>query len=279
MALPTFLIIGAARAGTTSLYHYFRGHPEVFMSAIKEVNFFSPDRGSRRSHVRDLAEYEELFRGAGDRKAIGEASPSYLPSPAAPGLIAKALPGVRLIAILRNPAERAWSDWQGRVRAGVDLPDPDAYLRPGSRTFQDSLYYDSVSRYMARFPGEQLKLLLFDDLTADPAGVMRDLFAFVGVDPSAPVDTATRHNETGTPRSESLNRLVAKSIRYLRRHILPHRFGGTGLGARFHRMFLRDSESMPPELRARLLDDYHEDILRTSKLIGRDLSHWLRPRA
>jgi hypothetical protein len=273
MPLPTFIIIGAARAGTTSLYHYFREHPDVFMSPVKEVNFFSRERLAANWHPRKLKRYEVLFEGAEDHRAVGEASPLYLPSPTAPGLMARVLPDVRLIVSIRNPIERAWSAWQGEIREGRE-PSMETELRPGGRAFDHSLYHDALMRWRSHFPPERLKVIVFDDFSRDPSSVMRTLFEHVGVDPSAPVRTDLRHNESGVPRSAAMNLAAVRTLRFLRRRVVPRSVGGTGLGARFHRLFLRKGEPMPAWLRERLAHDFREDILRTSELIGRDLSHW-----
>src|SRR5947209_2910038 len=103
MTLPNFLVIGAAKGGATSLHHYLRQHPDVFLTPVKETNFFWTEaRAAGRKTVQTLADYEHLFDGSGARRAIGEISPQYLNSETAAERIRRDLPGVRLIVALRN---------------------------------------------------------------------------------------------------------------------------------------------------------------------------------
>lgn len=145
MTLPTFLIIGSGRSGTTSLHAYLRQHPEVFMSEVKEPSFFSfmdggiPSRGPgsewlRRTAVTTREAYEALFAASAGARAIGEASPAYLIDPAVPARIHALIPHVRLVAILRHPAERAHAAYLGRRRDGLDpAPTFEAALRDEDR--------------------------------------------------------------------------------------------------------------------------------------------------
>src|ERR687894_3261543 len=115
MTMPNFFIIGAQKAGTTSLYYYLKQHPQIYMSPRKEPHFFKGMHSELRKSgrglppVTDLGDYQALFRGVTDEKAIGEASASYLYSPKAPALIKSSIPDAKLIAVLRNPADRAYS--------------------------------------------------------------------------------------------------------------------------------------------------------------------------
>jgi len=130
MTLPNFVIIGAGRSGTTSLYHYLAQHRDVFMSPVKETRFFAwqaewagktdvDERVLRRRYpVRCLENYEALFTAAQGRRAIGEATPRYLFAPGVPEVMAAVVPDARLIAILRDPAVRAFSSWMGTVLDG-----------------------------------------------------------------------------------------------------------------------------------------------------------------
>ena len=128
--LPSFLIIGAAKAGTTSLWDFLKAHPQVYMPDIKETNFFAlegtradfkgpgDDECLNRLAVTDLESYERLFEGVTDQVAIGEASPLYLYHPEAPRRIKALIPHTRIVAILRNPTDRAFSSFMHLVRDG-----------------------------------------------------------------------------------------------------------------------------------------------------------------
>jgi hypothetical protein len=223
--LPNFLIIGAAKAGTTSLYDWLRQHPDVFMPAFKEPKFFAwdgPGGTEPRVQITTRAEYEALFDAAGEARAIGEASTRYLTHPRAPARVAETISGARLIASLRDPVERAFSVYQMNLRLfganeGVRFPealraDPD--LRLG--------YHPALTRWRARFDPAQLAVILFEDLTHDAPATMRRLFGFLGVDPGFAPDVSKVANPGGLPRSRRLHRLLTDPrLRALGRNLLP----------------------------------------------------------
>ena len=169
MTMPNFFIVGAQKAGTTSLYYYLKQHPQIYMSPRKEPHFFEGMHwdfyrpGRMALPVTDLADYQALFEGVTDEKAIGEASASYLYSPKAPTLIKRSIPYARLIAILRNPADRAYSNFLHCVRAGREsIVDFAEALRveegrikgnwgPLWHYKQKGFYYAQVKRYLDTF--------------------------------------------------------------------------------------------------------------------------------
>lgn len=274
MTLPNFLIIGAAKAGTTSLYHYLRQHPDVYLSPVKEPRYYwleGVEEGVVPVRTREA--YEKLFKGRKNERAIGEASPQYLNSPTAPDRIAADLRDVKLIVSLRNPAERAYSSYLGRIRGATETRTLEEAMRPGSHHVESSFYYPRLSRFFDRFPRNRIKVILFDDLNADTRAVVRELFEYLEIDPDFDVDTSTQHNQGGVPRSVPINTAFRKTMRFLR-SLVPtlHEFNVTD---RIQRPLLRKPEPMPPELRRRLLDLYRDDVIRTGELIGRDLTHWL----
>src|SRR3954454_23553703 len=206
MTFPTFLILGAAKAGTTALYHYLKQHPEVCMSEIKETNFFAlmgrplDFRGPgdqehiNRFSVTTWGAYHSRFPDLTDAKAVGEASPLYLYSPEAPGRIARWLPRAKLVVILRDPVDRAYSAFLHLVRDGREAVRDfgEALRREKSRVADHwehiwhyramGLYHEQLKRYADRFDRAQMRIYLHEDLEADPRGVLQDLFRFLGVD-------------------------------------------------------------------------------------------------
>ncbi len=304
MTLPNFLVIGAGNAGTTSLYHYLKQHPEVFMSPVKEPKFFAlegklPDyRGpgdrwvmtqtSANRAVTDLGEYEALFDGARDEKAVGEASPAYLCNPAAPERIKRHVPEAKLIAILRDPAERAYSAYMHQVRDGREtLPFAEALdaeewrtranWAPGWRYKAESFYMEGLSRYYELFGRESVRVYLYEDLSADPRGVMRDAYSFLGVDDTYEPDTARRHNPSGVPKSRLLVSVLKRPnpLKAAVRPFLPRKARARFASAVRNRN-LTKAPPMEPEVRGRLVELYRDDVARVQDLIGRDLSLWLR---
>jgi hypothetical protein len=275
MTLPNFLIIGAAKSGTTSLYHYLRQHPDIFMSPIKEPNYYTEeDNLLDIPAIRSRTAYETLFAGAKGQRAIGEATVRYLNAITGIDRIHADLPGVRLIASLRQPGDRAYSSYLNRFAIGRETQDPEEALQPGSYPFETSRYYPRLRRYYDRFPREQIKVILFDDLAANPQNVLRELFLFLDVDPGFIADTSIRHNKAVAPRSLFLNRLFNTGMR-LFRPIVPQWLLSRGLATRLRRPILRKPEPMSPLLRRRLTEQFRDDILATGELIGRDLSDWL----
>ena len=291
--LPNFIVIGAAKAGTTALYWYLAGHPQVFMSPVKETNYFAygldDDEGQllygdpelHRFPVRWLSDYEELFADAGDAVAIGEASPIYLECPQTAARIRDLLPAARIICGLRDPVDRAYSDYlmylrsRGRrLDAQRDLTATSAWARPDSHWMQIGRYHEQLSRYYDAFPRSQILIFLFDDLKRDPRGVMQDMYRFLDVDPAFLPDFATPHNVGGMPASMQLESfLTSGTIRTAVEPWIPKR--AADWVRRVRTRNLRQAPLLPTELRRELTSHFCDDIARTSELIGRSLEDWL----
>ena len=183
--MPNFFIVGAQKAGTTSLYHYLNQHPQVYMSPRKEPHFFEGMHsefrrpGRRSTPVSDLAAYQALFEGASDERAIGEASASYLYSTRAPDLIKSSVPNARIIAVLRNPADRAYSNFLHCVQVGREpLGSFAEALQAEQSRMRDKwgplwyykhkgFYYAQVKRYLDTFGQGQVGVWLYEDLRYD----------------------------------------------------------------------------------------------------------------
>jgi hypothetical protein len=275
MTLPNFLVIGAAKSGTTSLYEYLRQHPDVFMSAVKETNWFAYEGQREMSYsVRTAGEYERLFDGVTAERAIGEASPQYMKSAVAAERIAATLSGVRLVAILRDPIDRAYSGYLHSLREAMERRSVDEAMQPGSRFVDQGLYHPQLSRYFERFDRGWIKVILYEDLQEDPSAVMRSLYSFLGVDEAFAVDVSTRHNAGAVPRLTTLNWIFSRGVTGFRR-VFPSLLTGSGIARRIKGRLLRPPEPLPPHIRRRLAFYFRDDVARTGELIGRDLSHWL----
>ncbi len=259
MLLPNFIILGAAKAGTTALYHYLKQHPQIGMSRIKETNYLALKgdsldfRGSgdcdyiKRFTVTNQADYFDQFADCSGKLAIGEASPLYLYSPKAPAEIKSLVPDAKLIAILRDPVDRAYSAFLHLVRDGRETTRDFAkalHLEPTRiADYWEHIwhyvamgrYADQLARYFALFDRSQIKILLYRDFRIDPLGTLADLQRFLEVDDSFQTDVSTRHN-------------AAMPV-----------------------------EQRPPlnlEARRLIEDTLSEDIFRLEAMLGRDLSHW-----
>ena len=303
MRMPNFLVIGAARSGTSSLYYYLKQHPEVYMSPVKETNFFALEGeeldfaglrtpGLRRS-ITDIEAYRELFEGVSKETAIGEASPSYLYSPKAPARIGHHVPDAKLIAILRNPAERAFSHFLFfSVAIGCEpLADFAQAIREEERRARDNwewswhyvrlgFYAAQLERYFRLFDENQIRIYLYEDLESDPIGLLQDIFRFLGVDEAFAPDTSIRHNPSGIPRSRGLHAflraLQRNPVRSLLRPLVPNwirRWLNRPVGSLWRGNLA--SQKLAPDMRRQLIDLYRDDILRLQELINRDLTGWL----
>jgi len=244
--LPSFLILGAQKAGTTALYAYLRWHPQVTGPSFKEVSFF--DRHYARGERWYRAHFPALRRAA-----VGEASPSYLLHPLAPERVAGLLPNARLIALLRNPVERAFSHYQYEVSLGREplsfedaLAAEEERLRGEvERMLRDPTYFsyawwnytylargryaEQLERWYAVVPRERLLALFTEELAQDPGGTYRRVLEFLGLDA----------------------------------HDLPS----------YPRIFEREYEHMPVDTRAQLESSFAEPNSRLQAMLGREL-HW-----
>jgi hypothetical protein len=301
--MPNFLIIGANKAGTTALASYLSQHPSIYMSPVKEPMFFSfvglgtgdhisiGAPGAKRPQsipvVATLEKYQRLFEGTTRETAAGEASTSYLSDPQTPGMIRRYLPDAKLIAILRHPADRAFSNYlmyrmwgfetvrsfrrvidleEWRIQQGY--PPGWGYLRLGR-------YFDGLMRYFDLFDRSQLRIYLYEDWDSRPLDIIRDVFRFLDVDDSFVPDMTQRHNVTQVHRSRLVDVLINRHtpLTDAIRHLAP-------APARRHvGRFIRDWNRPRLSTRDRryLIDLCREDILKLQDLLGRDLSHWLTP--
>ncbi len=292
MTLPNFIVIGTAKGGTTALYWYLAEHPEVFMSRVKETNFFAwnlDDQGRlrygdpdvHRFPVKTMEEYEALFAEAGAATAIGEASPLYLEAPEVAARIRATLPDVRIVCTLRHPVDRAYSDYLMYIRrrgrafdAARDLSPSAAWAQPGSRWMQVSRYQGQLARYYEAFPRDRIHVLLFDDIRKSATAATQGVYRFLGVRGDFTPDTETPHAAGGVPASHLLEGLLTRSpISAALKRWVPT--GAANWVRRLRGRTLRKAPSLPAALRQELTSQFHEDIRGTSALIGRSLEHWL----
>jgi hypothetical protein len=280
VTLPNFLIIGAHKGASTSLRAYLGAHPDVYVAPALEPSFFAIE-GQERPEVNvhgpgyvltyTLSEYEALFDGVTTEKAIGEKSPAYLTSSRAPGRIKELIPDVRLIAVLRNPADRAFSHYLMDLRGGSeDLSFAEAVVAERNKQrkrnglprhyVKSGKYAHRIQRYQSLFGAEQLRVFLYEDLVLDMPSVMREIYEYVGVDSSFEPDLSVRHNAKPSQHRNDSPRAKL------------HQLGSTLVG---RRPIQPASPKMSAATRVELLDFYRDDVLQLQTLIGRDLSAWL----
>lgn len=195
--LPTFLIIGAGKSGTTSLWAYLNQHPQVGMSKIKEPSWFSMDE----THARGLEWYSSLYAGMEDRRARGEASNSYSALETWPHTLERidaVMENPKFLYIVRHPRARSESDWMQRSKiSDVSFSD---FLRSDPVYADKNLYLRTLNAYEERFGKGSVKVLFHDDLRSDPAAMMRGICTFLGVDPDFAFDFETRHGQSKEAR-------------------------------------------------------------------------------
>jgi hypothetical protein len=242
---PNFLIIGSQKAGTTSLYHVLRQHPQIFMPEKKELNFFFKED----EFARGPAYYARFFADSPPRRLRGEASPGYICHPDAPKRIHALLPDVKLILTVREPIRRALSQyWDNRRHLNEPLTFEDAarrYLsdeyRPGEKGyFSRGVYMRYIRSYLRYFPREQLLVLVFEDLIADPHAFYRKIFDFLGVDTDFETEDFSRAYNPTTVWKNPFYQILLRKPRYQR--YIP---------ARARRLFYWGSQTRftPPPIR------------------------------
>jgi len=293
MTLPNFIIIGAAKSGTTSLYKYLQEHPDVYVSPQKEPRFFAVlsdfnkvvgnDEDQKRlwgDSITTLEDYIALFDGVRHEKAIGEASPIYIWSKDAPNNIKKYLPEVKLIAILRHPVDRAFSHYLHNLKIGLEKNSSfeDALTDDEQRHYAEYLpqgwYAMLLRRYFDFFPADRIKVFLYDDLVNDPAGLMRTIYQFIGVDDSFSGNVQKIHNASGFSKSRIVDNLFGNSVyQTAMQKILP------GSVKDMIDDFVRKKNTVKPKIDLqtahRLQALFLDEISDLQSLIGRDLTPWL----
>lgn len=295
MTLPNFFLVGAAKAGTTSLYSYLEQHPAIYMSPVKEPRFFTPElysiynnavRSGGRKVPLNFDQYSQLFAGVKNETAIGEASTDYLYLTKAATRIKDKIPDAKLIAILRNPVERAFSAYCYQLRDGYETLPFDRALqaeesrikqgfRPGWHYQQVGFYYDKIRQYLNVFSPEQIKIFLYEDLASDSISIAREIYQFLGVD-SDFVPDLTRKNISGVPKNKTLHNLFTKEncLKSAIKLFIPQQIR-QNLYQKMRKNNLGEKPEFDKAIRENLLDVYREDILQLQNLIQKDLSTWL----
>ncbi|MDR4507108.1 MAG: sulfotransferase [Candidatus Brocadiaceae bacterium] len=296
--LPNFLIVGTLKAGTTSLYNYLKQHPQVYMSHIKEPRFLTNIYSGMPQHMKkekqivdNIKDYKKLFENVTNEKAIGEASTGclYYYEEAIEN-IKHYLGDVKIIIILRDPTERAFSSFQMVVRnRRENLSFEDALNAEDERknsNFMDGcgwqyksvgFYYNQVKAYLENF--SQVRIYLYDDLRRDPLSVMKDIYEFLEVDKLFIPDTGFEYNVGGVPKNKFIQYFLVKSLKF-KTHVEPI-FKCLKMEEWVYKLIhaLREKNlkkhKMNPKTREYLKNVFREDILKLQELINRDLSKWL----
>ena len=293
MKRPNFFIVGAAKSGTTSMWQYLCQHPNVFMPPSflrKEPAFFSDLYG-----FDSREKYRAIFLEASDQHwAVGEASTAYLTDPVSAKRIAEVVPHAKIIIMLRNPVDRAYSLYNWMTQEGYEyaasferaltLEDRRANSSNFKNNnpqyfynylyFRSGLYAEQVSRYIDRFSADQICVILFEEFIRDPSASYRRVCEFLNVDPDFEPNFKV-YNKSRDVVFPPLQRILRKATNFTNR--ILRRAPDTkkdrdfllSLGLRSRRR-----PKLSDELRAQLMLDYQSDIEKLECLIERDLSLW-----
>lgn len=309
--LPNFFIVGTVKAGTTSLYNYMKQHPDVYMSPIKEPHYFSKDirckdfnkdyrehfcfdmkkylsksklQERHQTFIEEWNDYIELYREVKNEKIIGESSVGYLYSRVAAKGIRDTIPHAKIVVILRDPIERAFSHFVGDFKNGVlessdfikevkkDHGSIDKGWGKTHLYIEIGLYYEQVKRYINIFRRNQVNVYLFDDFKNNPDGVLNDLFKFLNIDTQVKINSIKIYNKATSPRFRKFD----KMLNYIGTRRNLSKFLPDNLKEKLKKTYFNDKNKVviTQEYRKCLLPYFEQDIDKLAKLIDRDLSHW-----
>jgi hypothetical protein len=291
--LPTFLLAGAAKAGTTSLWHHLQAHPEVCMATIKEPRFFTRMVGDGSPAHQEQALYaghydlgidwyRGLFQHCGQAKAIGEASTAYLTAPDAPDLITQTLNPVKLIFILRDPVQRLYSNYWQDVKSGYPRPSFKDMLSGHASLsgYKDNSRYEGhLPRFFDRFGADQVSIFLFEDLVSQPRMLLRDVYRAVGVNSEfVPNDVTLKGNAPRQARWQPLQNIIRMlTVWSMQRVSHPGLYQFMSRQrARLMGLVTRPDENPPiePEFRRQLVAEFEPTINYVEALVKRPLPAW-----
>lgn len=312
--IPNFFLVGAPKAGTTSLCQYLEQHPQVFLCPIKEPGYFADEirpenfsealRPKIRQEIRDVEDYLagpmlqkrlngpviewssylKLFSTVNGETAVGDASVHYLWSPSAARNIAARIPQARILMLLRHPADRAYSQYLHGVTSGlIGVSFREHVHRSLGHNGKFDLYHpflefgmysQQVKRYLESFPRDRVFIALYEEYRDRPQGTLRHILGFLGVDPDVPIDQSERHREPRVPRSVGLGHLLKKSGAWN---------GAKRLIPAAMRPLVRSAAVRPrkdlvmdPKDRRYLVAYYRDDIGKLAALLNRDLDAWMK---
>jgi len=269
--LPTFLVIGAPKAGTTSLHHYLASHPEIFMAGAKELNFFITEFNWSRG----IDWYEQQFKDAGQAKAVGEASPRYTQYPYYRGVAERAaalIPRARLIYLIRDPIDQMISHYGDRRRWASENESVDRALVNNPVYLETARYAFQLEQFLGHFSRDQVHIVISEQLRAPEtrartfAGILR----FLGVDENWTSETTSEEHNVGlTTRRWLFQRLAASRVwgpltsaapGWLKRPLSPIVHSNRA-----------PREALSAEVELLLLSRLGDDIARLRELVGPEL--------
>ncbi|MDQ3857395.1 MAG: sulfotransferase domain-containing protein [Actinomycetota bacterium] len=270
-AVPNFIYIGTSKAGSTWIFSVLDYHPSVFVFPQKGLHFFSAhyDRG--------VDWYLEHFANAGERKIVAEISHSLLFSSDAPGRIAELNPGMKLMACLREPVDRAFSEYLDLVKNGRFQGTFEDALDQAPQIVEHGRYGTYLPGYLDQFPRDQLLVTVFDDLKADPRAFAESMFRFLEIESIVlPPSVLRERMPAGVPRSPAIAKLAKKGSRLALRLGFVRLYGKVKASTKIRNVLYRpygrsDRPPLSPETAARLRARYAPEVAAVDALLGTNL--------
>jgi len=276
---PNFFIVGAPKAGTTSLYAYLKNVPGIYMSPIKEPNYFSVSTHFKlgKKPIRDKKKYLSLFKKVKDEKIIGEANPSYLSDPETPKLIHQTVPNARILISLRDPVERAYSAYLMTIRRGFTKKSFSQQMEntlsneilPSGKVLTRGLYFNPVKKYLDIFGQKQVKIIIFEEFIKNPKTFIEEILEFLGY--NKPLETFENevHNPYAVVRSSVTKYIFQNDTVRKFAQIIP----SSSRRILKERVMLKQQPKpkMNEEVKKKLVNFFHDDVEKLKTLLGRDL--------
>ncbi|NTU74013.1 sulfotransferase [Candidatus Roizmanbacteria bacterium] len=293
---PRLIVGGASKSGTTALFYYLRQHPDICLSAKKELHFFSricleqTSRGPGDRYVlaeipNTFDEYMSFFNHCNGGKIAIDISPSYLYHYESADMIKTHLGEVKIVFILRNPVEKAFSQYMHLVGEGREkLGFEDALAKEDEREvarYSDMWLYkrsgffaDAIDHFFKVFGRDNVKVVFFEEFLSDPQGILHEICLFSGIDGEFRFEPVYDVNRSGHPKSALLAKLIApNSLTYFLRRIIPQGIGRIGRKL-IKDWNVADKPKLSDDIRSLLLTSYIDDIRRLELTLGRK-SGWI----
>lgn len=279
---PDIFLVGAPKCGTTSIYNYFAQHPSIFVPELKEPHYFAMPEVGRTYYpvelIQDESKYLSLFRNKREEQLSVDCSPSYLQFPETPKRIHAANSEAKIVAVLRNPTQRAISHYLMDQRFGLQphklmecIQDSTSHPISYREYVKNGFYAEQITRYWDTFSPDQVMIIFFEDLNSDTETTVKGIFNFLGVRQDVDINYNIRANVGRQYRSSLLKRFIHSYQWRAIRSIFPNR-----LKASIHsRITYKTSNKTEFKGEEYVLNSiFKSDILKLEKMLGKPLKHW-----
>lgn len=299
--VPNFFLVGAAKAGTTSLYHYLNQHPDIYMSPVKEPKYLTKsanmfphngpgDREVDSKVIKNWDNYLRLFASSDNEKIIGEASADnlYFYNTSIP-LIKKISTNPKILIILRDPVERSFSAFKHMKRMNREKLAFENALEQESERKRNNyefiwfykelgFYYNQVKAFIDAFGESSTKVVLHKDLKFKYRNMFKEIFTFLEVNENFEPDISIQHNKSNLIKYSRIDKLLndKNNVKRYLRPLFLNLVGAKRTKNLVNNVKEWNTKKLNPDTKKRLIRNYKDDILKLQDLINRDLSHWLK---